>query len=317
MITKVRVRGKALNRTALGIMHAYMVMHPESTLAELREAFPNSLKQDAYSEIFTVVERNSAPDTRYFTKEDELLQNGSNVHIAVSNIWSENSYQALVEKAKEYNIHVVYFERTNDGYSTKGWYSLEYVNGYDDAPIDEENNSTALYGGDEDENNGSKKCKCPCWITWVLAALFILFLILFCFAKCSSKKPQKVLTRTVHDTVYVQQSSEGAGVSRIQAAQFKKNRAVLNDGAKLALHDLGNILRKNKDLKITIIGHASEEGTAVYNQKLSERRAKAVADYLVKTEKISSSRMTTEGHGERESIAKARPLNRRVEIRVK
>lgn len=310
MITKVRVRGKALNRTALGIMHAYMVMHPESTLAELREAFPNSLKQDAYSEIFTVVERNSAPDTRYFTKEDELLQNGSNIHIAVSNIWSEESYQALVEKAKEYNIHVVYFERTNDGYATKGWYALEYVNGYDDAPINEEYNNA-----EESDDDSEKKCKCPCWITYLLATLFILFLILFCVTKCSSKKPQKVLTRTVHDTVYVQQGGEG--VSRIQAAQFKKNRAVLNDGAKLALHDLGNILRKNKDLKIAIIGHASEEGTAAYNQKLSERRAKAVADYLVKTEKISSSRMTTEGHGERESIAKSRPLNRRVEIQVK
>lgn len=314
MITKVRVRGKALNRTALGIMHAYMVMHPESTLAELREAFPNSLKQDAYSEIFTVVERNSAPDTRYFTKDDELLQNGSNVHIAVSNIWSEDSYQNLVEKAKEYNIHVVYFERANDGYSTKGWYSLEYVNGYDDAPIDEQYNSAQ----EVDDTESEKKCKCPCWLTWLLAALFILFLILFCVTKCSSNKTQKVLTRTVHDTVYVEQGGEqGACVSRIQAAQFKKNRYVLNDGAKLALHDLANILRKNKDMNIVIIGHASEEGTASYNQKLSERRAKAAANYLVKTEGISASRMTTEGHGEREAIAKQRPLNRRVEIRIK
>ena len=40
---KVRVYGKAQNRTALGIAHAYMVMYPHATLADLRKAFPNSL----------------------------------------------------------------------------------------------------------------------------------------------------------------------------------------------------------------------------------------------------------------------------------
>ena len=39
--SKVRVYGKAQNRTALGIANAYMVMYPQATLEDLRKAFPN------------------------------------------------------------------------------------------------------------------------------------------------------------------------------------------------------------------------------------------------------------------------------------
>ena len=46
MVNKVRVYGKAQNRTALGIVHAYMVMNPGATLADLRKAFPNDLCPD-------------------------------------------------------------------------------------------------------------------------------------------------------------------------------------------------------------------------------------------------------------------------------
>ena len=38
MANKVRVYGKAQNRTALGIVHAYMVMYPQATLEDLRRA---------------------------------------------------------------------------------------------------------------------------------------------------------------------------------------------------------------------------------------------------------------------------------------
>lgn len=45
-MAKIKVYGKAQNRIALGIIHAYMVMHPKTTLMELRNAFPNSLNPD-------------------------------------------------------------------------------------------------------------------------------------------------------------------------------------------------------------------------------------------------------------------------------
>ena len=47
MDVKVKVYGKAQNRTALGIMHAYMTLHPETTLDQLKKAFPDSLNPDS------------------------------------------------------------------------------------------------------------------------------------------------------------------------------------------------------------------------------------------------------------------------------
>lgn len=59
MANKVRVYGKAQNRTALGIVHAYMVMYPQATLQDLRRAFPNELNPDkgiAENFIYIVIE---------------------------------------------------------------------------------------------------------------------------------------------------------------------------------------------------------------------------------------------------------------------
>ncbi|MBR8730536.1 hypothetical protein IX332_001885 [Porphyromonas levii] len=38
MVSKVRVYGKAQNRTALGIVNAYLVMYPQSTLEDLKKS---------------------------------------------------------------------------------------------------------------------------------------------------------------------------------------------------------------------------------------------------------------------------------------
>lgn len=39
MANKIRVHGKAQNRTVFGIVNAYLVMHPKATLEELKAAF--------------------------------------------------------------------------------------------------------------------------------------------------------------------------------------------------------------------------------------------------------------------------------------
>jgi adhesin transport system outer membrane protein len=70
--------------------------------------------------------------------------------------------------------------------------------------------------------------------------------------------------------------------------------------------------------RIKIVGHTDSVGSADYNQKLSERRAKAVMDYLV-SRGIPKNIIHTEGHGLREAIAdnktkEGREKNRRAEI---
>ncbi len=64
-----------------------------------------------------------------------------------------------------------------------------------------------------------------------------------------------------------------------------------------ALRKNAAVLRKNPRVKVRLVGFTSPEGTAVYNKGLSERRAKAVKDYLVTREKIAPGRLETEGRG--------------------
>jgi len=57
------------------------------------------------------------------------------------------------------------------------------------------------------------------------------------------------------------------------------------------------LLNQYPDLRLLIEGHTSAEGRAATNQKLSEARAKAAMDYLVKHEGIKASRLRAVGYG--------------------
>ena len=68
------------------------------------------------------------------------------------------------------------------------------------------------------------------------------------------------------------------------------------------------------------MGHTDSKGSKAYNQKLSERRAQAVADFL-RTFGVKNS-MSVKGMGETQPVADnatdaGRAQNRRVEIRTK
>jgi outer membrane protein OmpA-like peptidoglycan-associated protein len=71
---------------------------------------------------------------------------------------------------------------------------------------------------------------------------------------------------------------------------------------------------------IQINGHTDSRGTDAYNQELSERRARAVVDYLVQNG-IDPGRATSRGFGSTRPVADnqteaGRQLNRRVEFVV-
>lgn len=73
-------------------------------------------------------------------------------------------------------------------------------------------------------------------------------------------------------------------------------------------------------MKIELSGHTDDRGSAVYNQDLSERRAKAVVDYLVK-KGIPADRLKWAGYGLTQPIAPNnssanRQLNRRTEFKI-
>ncbi len=78
------------------------------------------------------------------------------------------------------------------------------------------------------------------------------------------------------------------------------------------------VLKKHPDLKAQIHGHTCWLGTKAYNQRLSERRAKAVVNYLT-NKGVAQNRLSLKGFGETRPAAsneteKGRKLNRRVEV---
>lgn len=102
---------------------------------------------------------------------------------------------------------------------------------------------------------------------------------------------------------------------------FETASDVLSGTTQNTLTALAAILNLNKNIPISVIGHADSRGTLAFNQTLSEKRANAVSRFLQRNG-IEQSRMTTLGKGETEPIADnataaGQQKNRRVEIHVK
>lgn len=109
-------------------------------------------------------------------------------------------------------------------------------------------------------------------------------------------------------------------VSFAADAFFDFDKAVLKPEGKAKLEDLVSKLQGTDIEVIVATGHTDWTGSDAYNQKLSERRAKAVKAFLV-SKGIPESRVFAEGKGERQPVAdnrsrEGRAKNRRVEVEV-
>jgi hypothetical protein len=101
---------------------------------------------------------------------------------------------------------------------------------------------------------------------------------------------------------------------------FDFNQATLKPGAKLRLAKVSGIILAYPDLKLEIDGFTDNKGTPQYNMTLSDKRAKAVRDFLV-AQGVSSDAVNTKGFGESNPVASnataaGRQQNRRVELVV-
>ena len=82
---------------------------------------------------------------------------------------------------------------------------------------------------------------------------------------------------------------------------FATNKSSLTTASRATLRKQATFLRKNKNLNVTIEGHADERGTREYNLALGERRANAAKDYLM-TYGISSDRITVLSYGKERPV---------------
>jgi outer membrane protein OmpA-like peptidoglycan-associated protein/DNA-binding Xre family transcriptional regulator len=101
---------------------------------------------------------------------------------------------------------------------------------------------------------------------------------------------------------------------------FDTGKSTLRKESTNELARLYKLLVDIPTLKIEISGHTDSKGAADMNQKLSENRAKAVVDHLIKAG-ISKNRLAYKGYGKEQPIAtndteEGRQLNRRTEFTI-
>ena len=96
---------------------------------------------------------------------------------------------------------------------------------------------------------------------------------------------------------------------------FRMGTAELMPTSNGALQDLADYLKANPELHVRIAGHADRIGEAAKNQRLSEKRAHAVRQYLVQQAGIPPDRITIIGYGHEQLLYPAPDeRNRRVEV---
>lgn len=300
MTSKVRVYGKAQNRTALGIINAYKIMYPNAKFEDFEKAFPKELNPDSGWPVnFKRLEECKSKNEKdfWFVEANEVIKLQDGTKMVLCKMWTKSSFERLVSHAKQYDIEVAEFVKT--GKFEKGGYRLEYLNGY--IP----------------PKSGKKGI--PAWILFVCIIIAIALAALAYYLGNNGKKTEFVKvekTVVVHDTVYMQKIAELE--TEFNAAQFEKNKAELNDNAKFVLHDLAKLLEKNPTVKLKIEGHTSAEGDVNHNQKLSEERAKVTVDFLI-SQGVDESRLSYEGLGSSKLKNVDNPMaeeNRRTEFIV-
>jgi outer membrane protein OmpA-like peptidoglycan-associated protein len=102
--------------------------------------------------------------------------------------------------------------------------------------------------------------------------------------------------------------------------KFEFDKAELQPTDRELLSRIAGIILTSKDYSISVNGHTDDVGTEAYNQKLSERRAQAVRNYLVGAG-LPARIISVTGHGKRLPLVpgrseEARAKNRRVELGI-
>ncbi|HEV2200238.1 MAG TPA: OmpA family protein [Bryobacteraceae bacterium] len=110
-------------------------------------------------------------------------------------------------------------------------------------------------------------------------------------------------------------------MARSASVLFGFNQDTLSDEAKTQLDALGNQAKGISRYVIEVQGFTDKSGPAIYNNILSERRAQAVARYLVNQYRIPVRAISTLGSGYAQPVADdqlrdSRKMNRRVEVRL-
>jgi outer membrane protein OmpA-like peptidoglycan-associated protein len=138
---------------------------------------------------------------------------------------------------------------------------------------------------------------------------FILLILVLAWAGCAGKEVQRVQDKM---TLHILFDYDKVVIS-------EKSHAELNEGI--------NFVKRYPGSRIEIAGHTDNLGAPQYNQTLSEKRAAAVREYLIKVGGVDPTKITAVGHRDLYPVApnrkpdgkdnpEGRAQNRRVEINI-
>lgn len=110
-----------------------------------------------------------------------------------------------------------------------------------------------------------------------------------------------------------------SGSVRLYGVHFDTDKATIKPKSKTTLAEIGTLLKQHSKLRLAVVGHTDATGSFEHNMTLSQRRAKAVVEYLKAKHEIAASRLEPYGVGYLAPIAtneteEGRALNRRVEL---
>lgn len=113
---------------------------------------------------------------------------------------------------------------------------------------------------------------------------------------------------------------EPAKSYRLDNVYFDFAKYTLRPESFKELDELVSYMKWRENERIEIAGHTDNIGNASENQKLSEQRAEAIKQYLIK-KGVASTRVTAKGYGSTQPVAdnstyEGRQMNRRTEVRI-
>lgn len=134
------------------------------------------------------------------------------------------------------------------------------------------------------------------------------------------KQIKELKESTAGSGVDVTSDGQSILVNLPNGVTFPVDSSAIEPSFRSTLDDVAASLVKYPNSLIDVYGHTDSTGSDTYNQALSERRARAVADYLT-SRGVAASRLRSQGFGETQPVAsnlteEGRAANRRVEIKI-
>lgn len=134
-----------------------------------------------------------------------------------------------------------------------------------------------------------------------------------------AEQQRQKLLQQLNQVLQTKDTAKGLIVN-VSDVLFDTGKSTLKPGAKVRLAKVAGIILAYPDLKLEVDGYTDSVGGEEYNQRLSERRADAVRNFLV-SQGVSENNVHAQGFGKSDPIASnetaaGRQLNRRVELVV-